>query len=95
MKESNFFDTLEDLRILTSQVMMGIYSAAMDGKAQSQRLWLEVVEGWKPEPTGGGNTINIGEAVIVLPNNDRENKSAPVQGWTETDWDELDEEQGE
>lgn len=92
LKTDEFTDTKEDLRILTSNVLLSIYSAAMQGKTQSQRLWLEVVEGWKPT-TGIDLNLNVKtEAVIVLPTNNREDKTIEVQGWSEADWDDLDNE---
>lgn len=90
LKAGDFSETVEDLRILTSQVLMGIYSSAMEGKAQSQRLWLEVVENWRPQDAGLNLNVKF-ESVIVLPNNHREDPGLDVQGWTEADWDELEE----
>jgi len=34
------------LRILTDDVMMSIANSAMDGSHGSQKLWMQIIEGW-------------------------------------------------
>jgi len=47
IKELKFEPTENPLRILTPDVLASIYSSARKGSAQSQKLWMQIMEGWK------------------------------------------------
>ena len=46
LKEINFQPNQSPLRALTPDVIMSIAKSAMKGSAASQKLWLQVMEGW-------------------------------------------------
>ena len=46
MKEIVFTPPKDPMRILTSPVIAGIAMAAINGNAASQKLWMQIMEGW-------------------------------------------------
>jgi len=60
---------LADFRILTQDVILGIFKAALDGNVGSQKLWLQLVEGWREgmDMTSNGKTIQIPNPGAMAP----------------------------
>ena len=46
LKELKFNPVKSPLRILTEDVIMSIANSAMDGSHGSQKLWMQILEGW-------------------------------------------------
>lgn len=76
-----------DLRILTDDVMLTIYESARGGNSGSQRLWAELMEGWKPGlqlegPKGGPirfkemSTVSDAALLAALRNPEKVKKDA-------------------
>ena len=62
VKELKFNPMESPLRYLTNDVLLSIYNSARKGRSASQKLWLQVMEGWaeKSEINLGGDVeINI------------------------------------
>lgn len=47
VKEIEFEPVEHPLRVLTNDVLFSIYTSARKGRTGSQKLWLQVMEGWK------------------------------------------------
>ncbi|RJP68405.1 MAG: hypothetical protein C4539_08945 [Ignavibacteriales bacterium] len=46
IKDLKFQPSANPLRVLTGNVLAAIYTSACEGSAQSQRLWVSLLEGW-------------------------------------------------
>lgn len=55
-------------RILTDDVILSIYRSAMKGSSASQKLWLQVVEGWqeKQEVTHSGSVAVTDRPPVII-----------------------------
>ncbi len=61
MKELKFDPLQHPARILTEEVLLAIAKSAQKGRSASQKLWMQLVEGWveKQDITTDGNQINM------------------------------------
>src|SRR5690606_19349068 len=61
VKELKFQPLENPLRVLTPDVLASIYTAARKGSSPSQKLWMQIMEGWheksEMEHTGGVKII--------------------------------------
>jgi len=61
IKELKFIPEEHPLRVLTNDVILSIYEAAKKGKSLSQKLWMQVIEGWVEKSE---TDINLGKKSI-------------------------------
>lgn len=61
IKELKFIPEEHPLRVLTDDVVLSIYDAAKKGKSLSQKLWMQVIEGWVER---NETDINLGKKSI-------------------------------
>jgi hypothetical protein len=47
IRDLKFEPIAHPLKVLTDDVLLGIYKSAVDGNAASQKLWVQVMEGWR------------------------------------------------
>jgi hypothetical protein len=47
LKKLKFEPIAHPLRVLTDDVLISIHASAVDGNAASQKLWMQVMEGWR------------------------------------------------
>ena len=61
IRELKFAPLESPLRVLTPDVLVSIYASARKGSAQSQKLWMQVMEGWneKKEIEHSGEISNV------------------------------------
>jgi hypothetical protein len=74
LKKIEFKPTKHPLRILTDDVLLGIAKAAMEGNAASQKLWVQLMEGFTEKQItdlqSKGKAISIN--IIKTYQNDKE-----------------------
>lgn len=61
VKELKFEPSESPLRTLTPDVLASIYSSARKGSAQSQKLWMQIMEGWSEK-----TDVNLSGGVKII-----------------------------
>jgi len=61
VKEMKFEPQQSPLRSLTPDVIASIYNSCRKGSAQSQKLWMQIMEGWKES-----SNVNLGGGVTII-----------------------------
>jgi len=66
IKEMKFEPLDNPMRVLTPDVLASIYSSARKGSAQSQKLWMQIMEGWteKQEMNVSGGVKIIKDDIV-------------------------------
>jgi len=60
IKELNFEPVEHPLRVLTNDVIASIYGSSRKGSSASQKLWMQIMEGWREKTDinhSGGVTV--------------------------------------
>lgn len=64
------FEPLEHpLRVLTNDIVLSVARKALKGSFPHQKLWFELMEGWKPQSEMDNGTT--GSVIAYIPNNRR------------------------
>jgi hypothetical protein len=61
VKELKFQPLENPLRVLTDDVIVAIYSSTRMGNSGSQKLWMQIMEGWKES-----SNVNLGGGVTII-----------------------------
>ena len=73
LQKISFEKTNSIFRVLTPEVLLSVFKSAQKGSSSSQKLWLQVVEGWSEKAnidlTSGGKKVFDKIVVEIVKNN--------------------------
>lgn len=89
LQELEFVPAAHELRVLTDDIILAVYSGAMGGSAGMARLWFELMESWSPKlRLANADGENIASSVMLIPHNHRDN--LPGMGLiSDVEWEDI------
>lgn len=62
-KEMDFTELTKEFKSLTKDVVVSIFKSSLKGNTASQKLWLQVVEGWAEKREVSVNDVSLADII--------------------------------